>query len=71
MKAYQQGSSGQNPTSFCLNGRIDLDKQIFERIIVNILPHVLGAQKNRLIEAVLLNAHNICFGRDIRKVFFL
>ena len=24
--------------------------------------YVLGAQKNRLIETVLLNTHNICFG---------
>ena len=28
---------------------------------------VLGAQKNRLIETVLLGAHNICFGLEIRK----
>ena len=27
---------------------------------------VLGAQKNRLIEMVLLSTHNICFGREIR-----
>ena len=25
---------------------------------------VLGAQKNRLIETVLLSTHNICFGRE-------
>ena len=46
---------------------IGLDKQIFERKIVNIsypsvLTYVLGAQKNRLIETVLLSTHNICFG---------
>ena len=29
--------------------------------------HVLGAQKNRLIEAVLLSTQNICFGLEIRK----
>ena len=40
----------------------------FQRKIVNIfLPiiffaYVLGAQKNRLIETVLLSTHNICFG---------
>ena len=28
----------------------------------------LGAQKNRLIETVLLSTHNICFGREIRKL---
>ena len=37
----------------------------FERKIVNIflpirLTYVLGAQKNRLIETVLLSTHNIC-----------
>ena len=32
--------------------------------------YVLGAQKNRLIEAVLLSTHNICFGSEIRKLFF-
>ena len=30
----------------------------------------MGAQKNRLIETVLLSTHNICFGREIRKLFF-
>ena len=27
----------------------------------------MGAQKNRLIETILLSTHNICFGREIRK----
>ena len=27
-----------------------------------VLAYVLGAQKNRLIEMVLLSTHNICFG---------
>ena len=31
---------------------------------------VLGAQKNRLIETVLLSAHNISFGLEIRKKQF-
>ena len=31
---------------------------------------VLGAQKNRLIEMVPLSTHNICFGREISKLFF-
>ena len=30
-----------------------------------------SAQKNRLIETVLLSTHNTCFGCDIRKIFFL
>ena len=32
--------------------------------------YVVGAQKNRLIETVLLSTHNICFGLDIRKIIF-
>ena len=35
-----------------------------------VLTYVLGAQKNRLIETVLLSTHNICFGCEIRKIFF-
>ena len=39
----------------------------FQRKIVNtflfiILAYVMGAQKNRLIETILLSIHNICFG---------
>ena len=30
----------------------------------------LGAQKNRLIETVLLSTHNTCFGLEIRKLTF-
>ena len=29
--------------------------------------YILDAQKNRLIETVLLSTHNICFGWEIRK----
>ena len=35
-----------------------------------VLTDVLGAQKNRLIETVLLSTHNICFGWEIRKLNF-
>ena len=28
----------------------------------------MGAQKNHLIEAVLLSTHNICFNGEIRKI---
>ena len=31
---------------------------------------VLGAQKNRLIETVLLSTNNICFGRETKKIVF-
>ena len=31
-----------------------------------VLAYVLGAQKNRLSETVLLSTHNICFGWKIR-----
>ena len=45
----------------------------FQREVVffsypSILTYVLGAQKNRLIETVLLSTHNICFGWEIRKL---
>ena len=33
-----------------------------------VLIYVLGAQKNRLIETVLLSTHNICFGWEIGKI---
>ena len=32
------------------------------KIVIIFLSCVLGCQKNRLIEAVLLSTHNICFG---------
>ena len=28
----------------------------------------MGAQKNRLIETVLLSTHNICFGREVSQI---
>ena len=31
---------------------------------------VLGAQKNHLIETVLLSDHNICFEWEIKKIVF-
>ena len=46
----------------------DLDNKSFERRISHIffyppvLTYVWGAQKNRLVERVLLSTHNICFG---------
>ena len=36
----------------------------------SVLTYVLGAQKNRLIETVLLSTYNICFGGEIRKLIF-
>ena len=33
---------------------------------LSILIYVLDAQKNRLIETVLLSTHNICFGLEFR-----
>ena len=36
----------------------------------SILTYVLGAQKNPVIEMVLLSIHNICFGLEIRKLNF-
>ena len=36
----------------------------------SVITFVLGAQKNRLIETVLLSTHNICFCPEIRKLDF-
>ena len=70
----------RNPQKSLLIGRnlIGLDKQKkFQRKIVNIFLPIsfnicfgCGAQKNRLIEMVLLSTHNICFGWEIRKLNF-
>ena len=46
---------------------IGLDKQIFKRKIVNIS---LPISFNICFEKVLLSTHNICFGREIRKLNF-
>ena len=32
--------------------------------------NVLGSQKNRLFETVLSSTNNICFGWEIRKLYF-
>ena len=32
--------------------------------------YVLGAQKNHLIEMVLLSTHNICFDSELRNLIF-
>ena len=51
------------------------ENNFYERKIV-IIPYqsietcVLGAQKNRLIETVLLSIHNICFGPEQKKIVF-
>ena len=37
---------------------------------LSVLTYVLGAQKNRLIETVLVSTKNIWFDREIRKLFF-
>ena len=45
-----------------------VDKEIFVcvKLLIfsfpTVLTYILGAQKNRLIETVLLSTHNICFG---------
>ena len=50
-----------------------LDKKNFFSINISlpiILTYILGAQKNRLIETVLLSIHNICFDWEIRELIF-
>ena len=45
---------------------IGLDKFLSVNLLIfsypSVLSYVLGAQKNRLIETVLLSTHSICFG---------
>ena len=49
-----------------INISIGFDKHKFSKLLIFSYPsfvtYVLGAQKNRLIETVLLSTHNICFG---------
>ena len=47
---------------------IGLDKQLFS--YPSILSYVLGAQKNRLIETVLLSTHIIMFWMRNKKINF-
>ena len=58
----------------CLyNSGIEPVKQIFsarncDYFLIHRFKYVfLGAQKNRLIETILLSTHNRCFAREIRK----
>ena len=52
------------------------DKDSFVRLKLHLFPYssiltcVLGAQKNRLIETVLLSTHSTSFGYIIRKIIF-
>ena len=43
-----------------------LHKKICVKLLIfsypSVVTYVLGAQKNRLIERILLSTHNICFG---------
>ena len=52
------------PTGTTHTFHLGLNKN-FQRKIVIFLPiilaYVLGAQKNRLVETVLLSTHNVCF----------
>ena len=52
---------------------IGLDKFLSAKLSIfsypSVLTNVLGAQKNRYIEVVLLNTHNISFGLR-NKIFF-
>ena len=51
----------------CISQNIGLDKKkLSVKLLIfsypPVLTYVLGAQKNRLIETVLLSTHNIFFG---------
>ena len=56
--SYKEGSFEYPQYMFWLEYMIN-DFQLLQALI-------WGAQKNRLIETVLLTTHNICLGREIR-----
>ena len=39
--------------------------------LIHLFKHVFCAQKNPLIETVLLSTRNICFGPEIRNYFLI
>ena len=51
---------------FKINTEVKINKFFSVKLLIFSYPSVLtyfwGAQKNRLIETVLLSTHNICFG---------
>ena len=53
-----------------VNTQVKVSKKVERKIVIFFLiclfMHVLGAQKNRLIETVLLSSQNLFFGRKIR-----
>ena len=57
-----------------INHRSSLEKFFVRKIVIifypSVLTSVVGAQKNRLNEMVLLSTHNICFISEIRKISF-
>ena len=44
-----------------------IERKLWLFYFSSVLSFVLGVQKNRLIETVLLSTHNICFGWEIKK----
>ena len=60
--------------SFIELKQVQINKLSERKIIIILLSICLnmcfGAQKNRLIETVLLSTHNICFGSEIWKKYF-
>ena len=44
-------------------------KNIFSTC-TSVLTFGVGVQKNHIVEMVLLSTHNICFGGEIRILFF-
>ena len=55
------------PSQVYIYGNDNRNFQLFPYCAVKM--YVVGAQKNRLIETVLLSTHNIYFAWEIRKLF--
>ena len=64
-KYEEEKKENEVKTQVLINKKIQ--RKLVNIFLLMILAYVLGAQKNRLIEKVLLSTHNICFGWEIRK----
>ena len=62
----QVGVIGQIKQNLCMCKGLDETQFLSVKLLMfsypSVLTYVLRAQKNRLIETVLLSTHNICFG---------
>ena len=72
MQKIQKGQEHTNALQVTIG--LDINSIFSVKLLIfsylSVLTYVFGAQKNRLIETVLLSTHNICFGWEIKKIIF-